>query len=121
MGTPSFSATIWAKVVSWPWPWLWVPVNTVTEPVGLTRTLAALVETHAGAERADRGRGRDAAGLDVAGEADAAELALAFEARLAAGEIGVVGQLQRLVERRVVVAGVVHQRDRRLIGEASAG
>ena len=40
MGMPRESATIWAKVVSWPWPWLCVPVNTVTLPVGCTRTLA---------------------------------------------------------------------------------
>ena len=37
--TPSISATIWAKVVSWPWPWLWLPVKTDTDPVGCTRTL----------------------------------------------------------------------------------
>ena len=37
---PNWSAMIWANVVSWPWPWEWVPVNTVTEPVGLTRTVA---------------------------------------------------------------------------------
>ena len=39
-GTPSWSDTSWAKVVSCPWPWLCVPVNTVTLPVGCTRTLA---------------------------------------------------------------------------------
>ncbi len=39
-GTPSWSTTSCAKVVSWPWPWLCVPVNTVTLPVGCTRTLA---------------------------------------------------------------------------------
>ena len=40
-GTPSFSTTSCANVVSCPWPWLCVPVNTVTLPVGWTRTVAA--------------------------------------------------------------------------------
>ena len=40
MGMPSCSVTSCANVVSWPWPWLWEPVNTVTEPVGWTRTSA---------------------------------------------------------------------------------
>ena len=40
MGTPRVSATICAKVVSWPWPWECVPVQTITEPVGVTRTCA---------------------------------------------------------------------------------
>ena len=38
--TPRWSATIWAKVVSWPWPWADVPVKAVTVPVGSTRTMA---------------------------------------------------------------------------------
>lgn len=29
-GTPSFSETACAKVVSWPWPWAWLPVSTLT-------------------------------------------------------------------------------------------
>ena len=37
--------------------------------------------------------------------------------RAAAGEVLVVGELERGIERRLVVAGVVLQRDRRLIGE----
>ena len=37
-GTPSRLETIWLNVVSWPCPWLCVPVNTVTLPVGCTRT-----------------------------------------------------------------------------------
>ena len=39
-GTPSFSETTCAKVVSWPWPWAWLPVSTLTVPVGLKRTTA---------------------------------------------------------------------------------
>ena len=34
------SATIWAKVVSWPWPCGEMPVKTVTSPLGSTRTVA---------------------------------------------------------------------------------
>ena len=37
---PRRSATICAKPVSWPWPCGEAPVNTVTEPVGCTRTSA---------------------------------------------------------------------------------
>ena len=37
-GIPRRAATTWAKVVSCPWPWLCEPVNTVTLPVGCTRT-----------------------------------------------------------------------------------
>ena len=41
MSMPSRAATICANVVSWPWPWLCEPVNTVTPPVGFTRTCPA--------------------------------------------------------------------------------
>src|SRR5919106_2975176 len=40
-GTPSASAAIWAKVVSWAWPCGEVPVTTSTLPSGNTRTVAA--------------------------------------------------------------------------------
>ena len=40
METPRRSATIWAKVVSWPWPCGEMPVVTVTVPLGSTRTVA---------------------------------------------------------------------------------
>ena len=83
--------------------------------------LGALPQADAAAERADHRRGRDAAGLDVAGQADAAQLALGLRGRAPAGEARVVGELERLVERGLVVAGVVHQRDRRLIGEGVLG
>ncbi len=39
IGTPSLSATICENVVATPWPWGEEPVNTVTPPVGWTRTL----------------------------------------------------------------------------------
>ena len=41
IGTPRRSATTCAKVVSWPWPCECEPVNTVTLPVGCTRTSPA--------------------------------------------------------------------------------
>ena len=79
--------------------------------------LGALPKTDASAERADHGRRRDAAGLDVAGEADAAELALGLRSGTATGKVGVVRKLQRLVEMGLVVAGVVGERHRRVVGE----
>ena len=75
-------------------------------------------EADAGAERADRRRRRDAAGLDVAAHADAAQLAAALAAAaLRCGEAGIVGRLHRRVERGRVVAGVVAHDDRRLVRE----
>ena len=41
MSMPSLAATTCANVVSWPCPWLCEPVNTVTPPVGFTRTSPA--------------------------------------------------------------------------------
>ena len=40
IGTPKRSATIWAKVVSWPCPWLCEPVRISIVPTGFTRTSA---------------------------------------------------------------------------------
>src|SRR6185437_3476189 len=47
-------------------------------------------QADAGAETTDRLRRRDAAGLDVAGEADAAELAFGLRLCLAPGKAGIV-------------------------------
>ena len=41
IGMPRRSATTCANVVSWPWPCECEPVNTVTLPVGCTRTSPA--------------------------------------------------------------------------------
>src|SRR6478672_12889407 len=57
--------------------------------------LGGFPQSDAGAQAADRFRRRDAAGLDVAGEADAAELAVFLGVLLARGEPGVVDRLQR--------------------------
>ena len=48
--------------------------------------LGGFPQADAGAEAADRLRRRDAAGLDVAGDADAAQLAFGFGLGLAAGK-----------------------------------
>ena len=80
---------------------------------------ARLEQPGARAERARDVRRRDAAGLDVRRVADAAQLAALRGLRLARRETGDVGQLHRLVQRRVVVAGVVEQRDRRLVREGA--
>src|SRR5690606_7545295 len=79
--------------------------------------LRALPEADARAQRAHRRRRRDAAGLDVATHADAAQPALlrSFGATLL--EAGIVSRLHRGFERRLVVAGIVVHDDRRLVGE----
>jgi hypothetical protein len=74
-------------------------------------------EAHAGAERAHGGRGRDPAGLDVAGVAEAPELAALGGFRLARGEARDVGGLQRLVEVAAEVAHVIGHDDGRLVRE----
>ncbi|GBD42175.1 hypothetical protein HRbin39_01564 [bacterium HR39] len=79
--------------------------------------LGTLPQPHARTEADGRLGGRHAAGLDVAGDADAAELALRLRLPAALLEVGVVGELQRPVETGLVVAGVVDQRHRRLVGE----
>ena len=117
MSMPRRSETSCAKVVSWPWPWR---VRAGQHLDGADRVdphLGRFPQADAGAERAHRGRRRDAAGLDVGGEADAAQLAVAGALALALAEVLVVGHLQRLVERGGVVARVVHHDDRRLVRE----
>ena len=79
--------------------------------------LGTLPQAHARAERADDRRRGDAAGLDVAGDADAAQPAAPLGFRLAGREALVVGELERLIQRRLVVARVVHEGHRRLVRE----
>src|SRR3546814_15174670 len=66
-------------------------------------------EADAGPQRAHHRRGRDTAGLDVGGDADAAQLALGFGGLAALRKALVVDHLQGLVHRLVVVADVVLQ------------
>ena len=68
----------------------------------------------ADAARADHARGREAADLHPGGEADAAVLALASQLLLLGAERVDVDVLEQLVERAVVVAGVVDDADRHL-------
>ena len=72
-------------------------------------------QADAGAEAADRLRRRDAAGLDVAGDADAAQLAFALCLRLARGEAGIVDRLHRRIQRGAEVADVVGHDHRGLV------
>ena len=74
-------------------------------------------QADAGAEAADRFRGRDAAGLDVAGEADAAQLAFGLRLGLARREAGIVDRLHRGVERGAEIADVIGHDDRGLVRE----
>src|SRR5436190_22355149 len=55
--------------------------------------LRGFPQTDAGAEAADGLGRRDAAGLDVAGHADAAQLAFGFSLGLAAGDARIVDRL----------------------------
>src|SRR5262249_54926566 len=75
-------------------------------------------QTDAGAETADRLRGRDAAGFDVAGYAEAAQLAFGFRLGLARRETGVIDRLHGGIKGSMEVAGVVGHNDRRLVWEA---
>ena len=76
-------------------------------------------QSHPGAER-DRHLGRrEPAGLDVAGEADAALLAGRFRSRPPGAEPTVVDVPQGLVEARLVVARVVGERHRRVVREVA--
>ena len=74
-------------------------------------------QADAGAEAADRLRGRDAAGLDVAGEADAAQLAFRLRLGLARREAGIIDRLHRGVERGAEIADVIGHDDGRLVRE----
>ena len=83
--------------------------------------VGALVQARARAERAHHRGRRDAAGLEIGGNADAAQLAARLRRRAPCLEAGAVGRLQRRVQRRLVVAAVVLQRHRRLVRERVGG
>ncbi len=78
---------------------------------------AGLEQPGARAQGAGDAARRDAAGLDVGRVADAALEPLGRAGRLARLEAGDVGELDRALHRRLVVAGVVGQADRRRVGE----
>src|SRR5262249_5411841 len=77
--------------------------------------LGRLPQADAAAERAHCLARRDPAGLDIGREADAAQLAVARGFALAFAEAAVVGDLQRLLERGMIVARVVGHDHRRLM------
>src|SRR5882757_9827673 len=96
--TPSWSATSWANVVSWPWPWLCEPVKTVMLPVGWAAHFRRLVEGGAGTKLARHHRGCHGAGLNIGADTDTAQLA-AFRGLLPSPlEAGVIGSFHRHVE-----------------------
>ena len=127
-GTPSWLVTSWARVVSWPWPWRGEQSH-IPHPRGedgdgaggVDADVGDFVEAGAGAERADDGRGGDAAGFEIGGEADAAELAFGGGGGFAGREAGVIGVLHGDFHRREVVAAVVLQGDRGLVREGVLG
>ena len=112
------SATICAKTVSCPCPWLCAPVMTLMLPVAFTRTVAASIKAHPRAEHAHKVRRRDPAGLDPGRQPQAAQLAACLATLPPALlEPGEVADLDQLVQRRLIVAGVIDQADRRGVGE----
>ena len=70
-----------------------------------------------GAERADGIRRRQSARLDIGREADAAQFALPGGGRLAFRKTGILGHLERHVERGPVVTRIVAKYDRCLVRE----
>src|SRR5438105_8667047 len=78
---------------------------------------SGLEKTGARAQASGHVRWRDAAGLDVAGVAQAAQLALPEGFFLSPLESRNVGHLHHRIEGRLVVTGVVAERDPRLIGK----
>src|SRR5581483_5744791 len=62
--------------------------------VGLEADRGGFVESRARAERAGKTRGCDARGLDIAGDADAAQFSVARRRDPALRETGVIGKLQ---------------------------
>ncbi len=77
--------------------------------------LARFKKSGARAEAARDIRRRDAAGLDIARVAEAPELAAAQGLLAPVLEARDIGELQHRTQRRLVVAGVVAQRHRRLV------
>src|SRR5262245_10873144 len=76
---------------------------------------SAFEEPGARAQRADNGGRSDAAGLDIGGNAEAAQFSAGCSLTAPVLEARVVGGLQREIQCREVIAAVVLQRDRRLV------
>ena len=120
-GTPSSSATIWAKVVSWPCPCGSEPVVTTTLPVRWTRRSRfprvrrpSLRRPVRSTSRARRRRPR----RTWRGRCRAAWCRCWRDCCLLLAKAAVADHLERLVERRLVVAAVVRQHaDAGVVGE----
>ena len=84
---------------------------------GMDAYLAAFPEANCRSQRTgDLGRG-GSAGFDTAGDADANQPALAARLRLFLTQLLVIGNLFQLVEEPLIVAAVIQERHRRLVGE----
>ena len=114
-GMPSSSATIWANVVSWPWPW--------DLHAELEDRLAGRVDAQlGGVEHLQPGdvvllRRAGADRLGEVGDADADEPALGARCGLLLAQLLVADLVERLAQRRRVVAGVVDEARRRRVRE----
>ena len=75
----------------------------------------ALIKTAARAEPSGDARWRQAAGLDIGAEPDAAQLAVARRCRLAFGEARPIRCHQRLFQAAFRIAAVIFHHDRRLV------
>ena len=114
-GMPSSSATIWAKVVSWPWP--------CDLHAELEDRLAGRVDAQLG--RVEHLQPGDVVGLrrpgadrlGEVGDADADEPPLGPRRRLLLAELLVADLVERRAQRGRVVAGVVDEAGRRLVRE----
>ena len=82
---------------------------------GVDADSAAFKQTRAGAELTDKGGRRDAAGLNVGTDPKAPQLAVRLRRGAAGGEAGHVSNLDQLVHRAVIIAGVIGDGDRRLV------
>ena len=112
---PSSSATICANVVSWPWPC----DLTLSLRIGLAgrvdAQLGAVVHAQAGDVVVGAVAGAD--DLGERGDADSDQLALGPRLFLLPAEVVVAELLEREVHRRLVVARVVLEAGRGLVGE----
>ena len=114
---PSRSATSCAKVVSWPWPWLWVPVRTSTLPVGLTRTSADSHKPTPAPSEPTAWLGAMPQASIYVEKPKPRSLPSRSELALALRKMRDIGELERLLERGVIIAGVVIHDHRRLVRE----
>ncbi len=105
IGTPSRSAAIWAKAVSWPWPLDSVPTATVTRPSLSKRTSAPSL-------------GRATRGLEEAGDANAEQPATHLGGGAPRRDVGRVGARHGSIEIGDEAAGIDRHAERRAVRKA---